>query len=223
MENNDIIPGEVALKPLEINFKYTPHIVLLTIIFLLQFTTRQKEAKINNEIYTEEHKSEGRKIMYRYVIITQLAKAADWIISPFIFEFIRTRQFINFEKVGILIAISFLSNIFLGPLLVGYLIDKSNKKFACILFCVIMTLSCIFRFIKNPMSMVFSQITYGVATSLLNSAFENWLICELKVKFTHDRIREIILGYILEKVCVWDSMMCIFITATSGIIIVIPF
>ena len=50
MENNDIIPGEVALKPLEINFKYTPHIVLLTIIFLLQFTTRQKEAKINRKL-----------------------------------------------------------------------------------------------------------------------------------------------------------------------------
>jgi len=223
MENNDIIPGEIAFNHLEINLKYTPHIVLLTIIFLLQFVTKQKEAKINHEIYTEEHKSQARKIMYKYILIIQFAKAADWIISPFIFEFMRTRSFIHMEKTGILIAISFLSNLILGPLLVGYLIDKSDKKFPCILYCVIMSLSCIIRFFKNPMSMVFAQISYGTATSLLHTAFESWLISEVREKFSHDRIRELVLSYILEKVSVWDSMLVILTTAVSGIIFVLLF
>ena len=139
MADNEILTGEVGEnKPFEINMKYSPHILFLTIIFIMQFVSQQKESKIKKETYSDEHKSIGRRLMYKYIIILNLAKASEWSISPYIYEFFRTRKFISSASAGNLLVFSFLSSIFLGPSLIGYLIDKSNKKFPIIFYTVVL-------------------------------------------------------------------------------------
>ena len=211
----------IQLNPLEINMRYPPYIILLTIIFVLQILTKQKEDKIKKETYTDDHKSIARNFSIRYIIILHLAKAADWAINPYIFEFFRSRRYIQSHQIGNLLIISFFSNLFLGPSLIAYIIDKSNKKIPCLIYCIVMMISCSIRFIQHPFALIFSQITYGASTSILHSAFENWQISEIRQKFADERIRELVFSYIFEKCVIFDGMNAIITNIISGILYVL--
>jgi hypothetical protein len=111
-----------------------------------------------------------------------------------------------------MIAISFLSNLFLGPILVGYMNDKSDKKFPCLLYGVLMSFSCLLRQIRNPLALLMSQITLGMSSSFLNSCFENWMVSEINNKITDKNVKEITLSAIFEKSMIGDSFTIFTVT-----------
>ena len=88
-----------------------------------------KNQKIDYSASILLEKKIGDKIFWKYLITFQLAKSADWCLGPFVYEFFEKYHHLNTDMIGKLIAISFLAGLFLGPLLVGYLNDKSDRKF----------------------------------------------------------------------------------------------
>ncbi|CAN6709319.1 unnamed protein product [Malus baccata var. baccata] len=62
--------------------------------------------------------------------------------------------------------------------IVGSLADKQGRKRACITYCITYILSCITKHSPQYKVLMLGRILGGIATSLLFSAFESWLVAE---------------------------------------------
>ncbi|XP_021893413.1 molybdate-anion transporter isoform X2 [Carica papaya] len=62
--------------------------------------------------------------------------------------------------------------------IVGSLADKQGRKRACITYCITYILSCITKHSPEYKVLMVGRILGGIATSLLFSAFESWLVAE---------------------------------------------
>jgi len=47
-----------------------------------------------------------------------------------------------------------------------------------LLYCAVYILSCLAKHVKNFLALTLGRILAGIATSLLYSVFESWLVCE---------------------------------------------
>ncbi|XP_037485792.1 uncharacterized protein LOC119364423 [Triticum dicoccoides] len=62
--------------------------------------------------------------------------------------------------------------------IVGSLADKQGRKRACITYCITYIISCIMKHSPQYMILMIGRVLGGIATSLLFSAFESWLVAE---------------------------------------------
>ncbi|CAO2838570.1 unnamed protein product [Amaranthus hypochondriacus] len=62
--------------------------------------------------------------------------------------------------------------------IVGSLADKQGRKRACVTYCITYILSCITKHSPQYKVLMLGRILGGIATSLLFSAFESWLVAE---------------------------------------------
>ncbi|MBA0713666.1 hypothetical protein Golax_012686 [Gossypium laxum] len=62
--------------------------------------------------------------------------------------------------------------------IVGSLADKQGRKRACITYCITYILSCITKHSPEYRILMIGRVLGGIATSLLFSAFESWLVAE---------------------------------------------
>nr|GEW62964.1 molybdate-anion transporter-like [Tanacetum cinerariifolium] len=62
--------------------------------------------------------------------------------------------------------------------IVGSLADKHGRKRASITYCVTYILSCITKHSPEYRILMIGRILGGIATSLLFSSFESWLVAE---------------------------------------------
>jgi len=62
--------------------------------------------------------------------------------------------------------------------IVGSLADKQGRKRACVTYCITYILSCITKHSPEYKVLMIGRILGGIATSLLFSAFESWLVAE---------------------------------------------
>ena len=146
----------------------------------------------------------------------QLAKAADWCLGPFVIEFYSQYHGLKLDSIGKLIAISFASNLFVGPLLIGYLNDKADKRFPCGLYGLLLALSCFIRLIKNPFCLIMSQITYGIASSILYSSFESWFCSEVNQEVKDKLVKDTTFAAAFEKSMIGDSLTAVFVSIFAG-------
>lgn len=200
---------------IETNYKYTPHMILLSAIFFMQYFSKAKEVNVNLDI---EEKKKGDKIFWKYIIVFQLAKAADWCLGPYSFEFFEIIHRLNAEAIGKMMAISYLSSLFMGPLLIGYLNDKSDRKFPCILYGICFSFSCIIRQFKHPLYLILGQISYGMCSSILYTSFENWFVAEVNIKIKNKTIKDYTLSSAFEKSSLVDSFTAVTISFITGML-----
>lgn len=177
----------------------THYLILCLLIFFFQFFAKFKENLTKLEDFPEVDRSKGHKLLLKYIIVFEFAKAADWCLGPFVFEFFQNYHSLNNSQIAQLQALSFTSNLFLGPFLVGYLNDKTNKKIPCLLFSCVLTASCLVRMNTHPISLFLSQFFFGCASSILYTSFENWLNVEAKLTFPDEKTRGLVLSSIFEK------------------------
>ena len=194
--NNDIVP-------IDNSYKTIPHVVLFLIIFIAQFVSKRKEiqnsAKEDDKMNSEQLEL-GKKLQYRYIMVFQISKAADWCLGPFVFEFFMSYHNLPVNEIAHYIAISYISSFFLGPTIVGYLNDLRNKKISCIIYGFVISFSCLCRMIKNSVGILYlSQISYGIGSSMLYSSFENWLVTEAKQTISDPNTFNYILSGTFEK------------------------
>lgn len=177
----------------------THYIALCLLIFVLKFFARNKEKSSILHEFQEEDKKKRQWLMIKYLVIFNAAKAADWCLGPFVFELFQKYHGLTISHIGKLQALSFSSNIILGPFFVGFLNDRANKKTPLLLFSVLLLLVCFFRLIRNPLSLIVGQVFFGCTSSILYTSFENWLNAEAIITFPIAKTREIVLSSIFEK------------------------
>ncbi|CAI6010704.1 unnamed protein product, partial [Closterium sp. NIES-65] len=102
--------------------------------------------------------------------------AGDWLQGPYVYALY---QHYGYDKgdIGRLFIAGFGSSMVFGTI-VGSLADRHGRRLACVLYCITYILSCLTKHFPAFSILVLGRVLGGIATSLLFSAFESWLVAE---------------------------------------------
>lgn len=111
-----------------------------------------------------------------YLLVYSLMMAGDWLQGPYVYALY---QYYDYDRgaIGRLFIAGFGSSMVFGTL-VGSLGDKYGRKNASVLYCITYMLSCFTKHSPSFHVLMVGRILGGIATSLLFSAFESWLVAE---------------------------------------------
>ncbi|MCO5557381.1 hypothetical protein L7F22_010944 [Adiantum nelumboides] len=111
-----------------------------------------------------------------YLVVYCLMMAGDWLQGPYVY-FLYTKYGFGKGDIGRLFIAGFGSSMIFGTC-VGSLADKYGRKRAGITYCLTYILSCLTKHSPQYKVLMLGRILGGIATSLLFSAFESWLVAE---------------------------------------------
>jgi MFS transporter, MFS domain-containing protein family, molybdate-anion transporter len=96
--------------------------------------------------------------------------------SPFVYSVYTSKGFSD-SGIAALFATSFLFS-GLSALFVGPLADRYGRKRACLLFCVLFSLSSLTVILDSIWTLALGRALAGVSATLLSTVFEMWLLTE---------------------------------------------
>ncbi|KAG8073140.1 hypothetical protein GUJ93_ZPchr0006g41857 [Zizania palustris] len=111
-----------------------------------------------------------------YVLVYSLMMSGDWLQGPYVY-YLYSQYGFDKGDIGRLFIAGFGSSMLFGTI-VGSLADKQGRKRACITYCISYILSCITKHSPEYKILMVGRVLGGIATSLLFSAFESWLVAE---------------------------------------------
>lgn len=111
-----------------------------------------------------------------YILVYSLMMAGDWLQGPYVYYLYTTYGY-GKGDIGHLFIAGFGSSMLFGTI-VGSLADKQGRKRACVTYCITYILSCITKHSPQYKILMVGRILGGIATSLLFSSFESWLVAE---------------------------------------------
>ncbi|WOL13120.1 molybdate-anion transporter [Canna indica] len=111
-----------------------------------------------------------------YLLVYSLMMAGDWLQGPYVYYLYSTYGY-GKGDIGRLFIAGFGSSMLFGTI-VGSLADKQGRKRASVTYCITYILSCITKHSPQFKVLMLGRILGGIATSLLFSAFESWLVAE---------------------------------------------
>ncbi|KAI8995120.1 hypothetical protein BC832DRAFT_562197 [Gaertneriomyces semiglobifer] len=101
---------------------------------------------------------------------------ADWLQGPSTYPLYREYGY-ELNHIAILFVVGFLSSAVFGTM-IGSVADRVGRKFVCVLFTAIYSASCLTKLSSNFAMLLFGRLLGGIATSLLFSVFEAWMVSE---------------------------------------------
>ncbi|OMO79847.1 Plastocyanin-like protein [Corchorus capsularis] len=111
-----------------------------------------------------------------YLVVYSLMMAGDWLQGPYVY-YLYSHYGFGKGEIGQLFIAGFGSSMLFGTI-VGSLADKKGRKRACVTYCITYILSCITKHSPQYKVLMLGRVLGGIATSLLFSAFESWLVAE---------------------------------------------
>ncbi|KAL5539742.1 hypothetical protein UlMin_043843 [Ulmus minor] len=111
-----------------------------------------------------------------YLLVYSIMMAGDWLQGPYVY-YLYSQYGFGKREIGQLFIAGFGSSMLFGTI-VGSLADKQGRKRACVTYCITYILSCITKHSPEYKVLLLGRILGGIATSLLCSAFESWLVAE---------------------------------------------
>lgn len=119
---------------------------------------------------------EFKAFQLNYLIVYLLAIASDWLQGPYVYA-LYTDYGYGKKEIGQLFIAGFGSSAIFGTF-IGSIADKYGRKFNVIVFVISYALSCMTKHSPNFAVLMVGRLLAGVATSILFSAFESWLVSE---------------------------------------------
>jgi MFS family permease len=117
-----------------------------------------------------------RAFQTNYLIVYLLAVAADWLQGPYVYA-LYTEYGYGKKEIGQLFIAGFGSSAVFGTF-VGSIADKYGRKANVIVYAITYGISCATKHSPNFMVLMVGRLLAGIATSILFSAFESWLVSE---------------------------------------------
>ncbi|PNW71150.1 hypothetical protein CHLRE_16g695500v5 [Chlamydomonas reinhardtii] len=111
-----------------------------------------------------------------YVFVYALMMAGDWLQGPYVYALYQHYGY-DVKDIGRLFIAGFGSSMIFGTV-VGSLADKHGRKKAALLYVVLYAASCATKHSPDYGVLMIGRLLGGIATSLLFSAFESWLVAE---------------------------------------------
>lgn len=138
------------------------------IVAVLELSKNNKDRITTSQAFTS--------FKNNYLLVYSLMMAGDWLQGPYVYYLYTTYGY-DKGDIGQLFIAGFGSSMLFGTI-VGSLADKQGRKRACITYCITYILSCMTKHSPQYKVLLLGRILGGVATSLLFSAFESWLVAE---------------------------------------------
>jgi MFS family permease len=119
-----------------------------------------------------------RKFQRGYLIVYFIAMMSDWLQGPYVYALYASYGFSRGDIAFLFIA-GFGSSMVFGTV-VGSFADRYGRRYNCLLFGLLYGCSCITKHFNNYSILLLGRVVGGVATSILFSAFESWMVAEHK-------------------------------------------
>eukprot|EP00854_Cymbomonas_tetramitiformis_P021749 gene21749-26160_t len=111
-----------------------------------------------------------------YLVVYSLMMAGDWLQGPYVYA-LYSHYGYSKGDIGKLFIAGFGSSMIFGTI-VGSLADKYGRKKCALTYVVTYILSCVTKHSPDYWILMLGRFFGGIATSLLFSAFESWLVAE---------------------------------------------
>mmetsp|Transcript_23011 Transcript_23011/g.38034 ORF Transcript_23011/g.38034 Transcript_23011/m.38034 type:complete len:495 (-) Transcript_23011:120-1604(-) len=128
-----------------------------------------KEEETNTEL-AKAHKS----LLRKYLIVYLLATLSDWLQGPYVYALYDAYGYSQHD-IAVLFVAGFGSSMVFGSF-IGGMADWGGRRRFVVIFAITYAASCITKHFKNFWVLMLGRLLGGVATSLLFSVFETWLI-----------------------------------------------
>ncbi|KRY60216.1 Major facilitator superfamily domain-containing protein 5 [Trichinella britovi] len=136
------------------------------------------------------------KFQWKFLRVYLLAVAGDWLQGPHVYALYQSYGMQKHE-IELLFAVGFGSSMIFGTV-VGAFADTFGRKKICILYGILYALSCITKHSDDFWILLIGRFLGGIATSLLYSAFESWLVCEsFKEGFEEPHLKAVFANVVL--------------------------
>jgi len=114
------------------------------------------------------------QLLRKYLVVYLLAVFSDWLQGPYVYALYDAYGYSQHD-IAVLFVAGFGSSMVFGTFIGGMADEGGRRKFV-ILFAIIYALSCMTKHFKDFKILMLGRLLGGVATSLLFSVFEAWLI-----------------------------------------------
>ena len=140
---------------------------------LLKWNQTQHQPACDNDL--KQRQITHNKLLYRtYLPVYLLATCADWLQGPYKYALYSSYGYSQ-QDIAHLFVAGYGSGMFLGSI-VGGLADQYGRKKLCLCYCLCYLFSVLMKHCKNFYMLLLGRVGGGIATSLLFSVFESWLI-----------------------------------------------
>ena len=113
-------------------------------------------------------------LLKRYMVVYLLAVLSDWLQGPYVYALYEKYGYSQ-HSIAVLFVAGFGSSMIFGSF-IGGLADSCGRRKFVILFAIIYASSCVTKHFKDFGVLMLGRLLGGIATSLLFSIFDSWLI-----------------------------------------------
>ncbi|XP_025106196.1 molybdate-anion transporter-like isoform X2 [Pomacea canaliculata] len=142
--------------------------ILSVVCIILYFITRAALPTVSDANFAFFQRS--------YLTVYLLAMAGDWLQGPHVYVLYDSYGMTP-HQIEILFVAGFGSSMMIGTI-VGSFADRYGRRANCILYGILYSLACVTKHFANFWVLMLGRVLGGMATSILYSAFESWLIYE---------------------------------------------
>ena len=156
--------------------------------------------------------TEFLKFQRGFILVYGLAVMGDWLQGPYVYALYKDYGYSEGD-IGVLFVAGFGSSAVFGTI-VGSLADKYGRKRNVLIFFLIYTLACFTKYSSNYYMLMLGRVLGGIATSILFSAFEAWMVTEHKGQGFPDEW----LDQTFTKMSTLNSMVAVFAGILGGML-----
>lgn len=160
----------------------TAWVVSLTLTVCLVLQARPWESPntsntgAENMAAVEDSDSSQTELAILFLPVWFFCVAGDWLQGPYVYALYEAYGFPR-DDIARLFVTGYGASLVFGTY-VGSWIDTIGRKRGCQLYCLLYIVACVSKHFGNIPALFIGRLAGGVATSLLFSAFESWLIGE---------------------------------------------
>lgn len=150
-----------------------------------------------------------RRFQRTFLTVYLMAQGADWLQGPHVYALFSSYGMTS-KQINQLFVVGFGSSMVFGTV-VGSFADKLGRKFNCILYGILYGVDCLAKHVPSYWVLMCGRFAGGMATSILFSAFESWVICE------HDKrgFSKNLLSDLFSNAVLGNSLVAIFAGLTA--------
>ena len=111
-----------------------------------------------------------------YLFVYSLMMAGDWLQGPYVYALYQSYGY-DRGDIGKLFIAGFGSSLVFGTI-AGTMVDKYGRRLGGLVYVLCYSLSCVTKHWSNYSVLMLGRLLGGIATSLLFSTFESWLVGE---------------------------------------------
>lgn len=149
-------------------FYHATIIPLLALTVILAWLARPSSS--------EERPKDFGRFQTTYLLVWCICVAADWLQGPYVYALYSAYGFSSPEIAQLFVA-GFGASLVFGCF-AGSIADKFGRKRCCIAYCALYILSCMTKHFQDYWILMVGRVLGGVATSLIFSCFECWMVSE---------------------------------------------